>query len=203
MPNCKTTFPSDEDDDETLPRIPHRSKRNNPRFISSEFAFPDNYKEYRRAGIPDNPEQLVEEFLKQFPSHEELAWLETKGVEIARWLNQQLYEIERICLRTNVLTENFRALEENEVLITQLYDASSTVRLLQKKLEDQQSRLDDQLLPWLTKSNFKKSKFPSIAFLLIVISIIFFVRHGSSNPAPNPTPTTQPTSAPAKPSPNR
>jgi len=197
MPNY--SFPPDDSDDIDLPRSQRRPKRNKPVFIKSEFAVPENYQEYRRAGIPDNAPELVEEFLRQFPSHEELARWEAKGVKIAGWLNQQLYEIERLCLRVDALNQNFNSLEEVEVLLGQLRDASSAARILQ-------SRIDDQLCPWLTKSNLSKNRYSILAFCLIVVSVVVFVKNGSSSTAPNTsTPTLQPSSsvAPAKPSVNR
>jgi hypothetical protein len=200
MPNY--SFPSNHSDDIDLPRSQRRPKRDKPVFIKSEFAVPENYQEYRRAGIPVNASELVEEFLKQFPSHEELARWEAKGMEIAGQLNRQLYEIERICLRVEALNQNFDSLEEVEVLLSQLRDATSALSLLQAKL---QAQMDDQLFPWLTKSNLKKNKYPALAFCVIVATVIMFVRHGSSTTTPSPTPTVQPSSsvAPAESNPNR
>jgi hypothetical protein len=199
-----TTIALPDDDDEgsefiDLPRTPRRTKREKPRFIKAELNIPENYREFQQAGIPDNALDLLEEFLKQFPSHEEIARWEAKGMKIAAWLNQQLYEAERLCLRIDALVQNFESLENTEVLLTQLKSTTTAVKTLQAKL-------DDQLFPWLTKSNFKKHRFTVLAFCLIVGSTIFFVRNGSSTSKPNPTPQSSSvpstTTTNAKPSPN-
>jgi hypothetical protein len=193
--------PNDDEDDQDLPQIPlRRPRREAPRFIKAEFSSPEHYEEFRRAGIPSNALELLEEFLKQFPSHEEIARWEARGIEITGWVNQQLYEVERLCLRIDALTQNFESLENIEVLVNQVRSKTSDIKLLQAKLDVQQMQLDDRLFPWLTKSNLRKNGFTAIAFFLFVATAVLFVKNGNgsstSNPNnPNPQSSSVPTSA--------
>lgn len=202
MSRYATTYSPDDDDDireeeeEAVPDYPSEIQRRQrtaakTRFMRSEFAVSENYCEFYRAGIPENAPELLEEFLRQFPSPQELARLEAKGIKIAAWLNEQLLEAERLCLRIDALVKNFKSLEKTEALLTQLNSTAATAKLLQAKL-------DDQLFPWLTKTNLKKNRFTALAFFLIVLSVAFFVKYGSSslsNQSPttsaSPTPTTK------------
>lgn len=193
------TYPEDDEDfigEDLPPQIPRsreKKKGHRPRTVKYEFNVPENYKDFQQLGIPTDIEARLAEFLRRnnVPSHEVLAHYEAKGNAIASWLNPQVYELERVCLRTGTLVENFQSLEESEVLVTQLKNATSTVKVLQAKL-------DDQLFPWLTKSNLKKYGPLVLTFALIVIAtFIWFKFDGNSSSVPNnesPVQSSQPSS---------
>jgi hypothetical protein len=103
-----------------------------------------------------------------------------------------VYDIERTVLRTGALVDNFQKLEELEVLSKQLRDTSTAVRALQ-------SKLDDQLFPWLTRTNIKKHGPTVLAFTLIAIAtLIWFKSNGhSSTPTSYPSPIQSSQSAPS------